>query len=817
MRMFDNRNSWLDNEGKPLIGRVTFCKLHMTVPENIYNMNGTVVLANPQYTNTIGQLVNQVFLKDKTDYTVRFQKYVGNGDMTEDQDNWLDVYSCDDIWNTFGIEVDATTFQLVNNISDLRSTDPAVIVTRDNHKVIILGGYNEIGDKPQVMYIWNPTSIANDNGGSVIKVNSIATGRWELVNAFGAAGIDVRHFGVFGADSKQDATDVMSLQIGVANTYATSVGLPLYFPAVNGITWYKFNNLNIAGAKFAKETKVFGNSNTSSIITVYSEDEYLDVNNNSDYNAVFTIRGPVVKTSWGVNSSNCVFDPSYKLIVDSIINTYHKTFTDIIIDCQYEILASATFDNCQIHSIEKLGDHTSFRNCVLTENMFSDSTDFDTVTVYDSDVIDIEDWPTTSKWLALVTQNTSKPLDFRGRTVDSTCSVSWAVCQYRNAVFDNYNVGQTSVAFIGCSGTVNITNSTVTFIHLENSTLTFNVTPASLNITDYLYASNSFLSFGKNITMKTLTIMKSNVSDSGYVYTVTDAANVDNSTIQVQVNAPAIAATKCDLSNVNTTYPVIIDCIIRGTIYQYSHSGADINFTLQGNTFYEGGVHSIAAGTAGTKVVGIWVDNTSYCSYHFIMLNRAFLDPNEQAHTYTYEGNKGPHVLQRKAATVQGFLAPADGGSVYSFITDNTYEQGDYETPAADFTFNGTMNSDGVTDNTKYMLQFDMFTVGTQNVGSMQFTAIPQNYWYDANAVQKKNPLSWNSLITTISDMERTVAEWQSEAMVGYWFPKGYTHYSNYTWRITNSGPFLKCRSILHTTAFFATLPTTYKLSPGPN
>ena len=40
MRMFDNRNSWLDDEGKPLLGRVKFCKLHMTTLENIYNING---------------------------------------------------------------------------------------------------------------------------------------------------------------------------------------------------------------------------------------------------------------------------------------------------------------------------------------------------------------------------------------------------------------------------------------------------------------------------------------------------------------------------------------------------------------------------------------------------------------------------------------------------------------------------------------------------------------------------------------------------------------------------------------------------------
>ena len=54
--------------------------------------------------------------------------------MTEDEDNWLFQYSCDNLWDIYGINVDATTFQLVNNITDLRALDPATIATRDNHK-----------------------------------------------------------------------------------------------------------------------------------------------------------------------------------------------------------------------------------------------------------------------------------------------------------------------------------------------------------------------------------------------------------------------------------------------------------------------------------------------------------------------------------------------------------------------------------------------------------------------------------------------------------------------------------------------------------
>ena len=87
-RPFDYKWTWLDDEGKPLAGKVEFCKLHTTVLENIYDNQGYPA-ENPIFTEVqTGQLVHQVFLKDKTDYTVRWNKYVGNGDMTEDQDNW---------------------------------------------------------------------------------------------------------------------------------------------------------------------------------------------------------------------------------------------------------------------------------------------------------------------------------------------------------------------------------------------------------------------------------------------------------------------------------------------------------------------------------------------------------------------------------------------------------------------------------------------------------------------------------------------------------------------------------------------------------
>lgn len=107
MRAFDQRNSYLDDELKPLVGRVTFYKLHTSEIEDILDKDGQP-LANPVYTNTLGQTNVQVFLKDNTDYTISFEKYIGNGDYTdeEDIDNWLFLYSCDNLWDVYSMQVE---------------------------------------------------------------------------------------------------------------------------------------------------------------------------------------------------------------------------------------------------------------------------------------------------------------------------------------------------------------------------------------------------------------------------------------------------------------------------------------------------------------------------------------------------------------------------------------------------------------------------------------------------------------------------------------------------------------------------------------
>lgn len=693
MRMFDKRTSWLDDEGKPLIGRVKFCKLHTTILENVYNMNGTVVYANPQYTNTIGQLQNQIFLKDNTDYTVRFEKYVGNGDMTEDQDNWLDVYSCDDIWNTYGIEIDATSFQVVNNITSLRNLDPSTVATRDNHKVIILGGYNVIGDKPQVMYIWNPTNTSSDNGGDIIKVNSISNGRWELVNNFGPDGLDVRHFGVFGADSKSEATDLMSIQINVANQYAAYNSIPLYFPAIDGLTWYKMNGLNLYNSIFAEETRVFGNSNNPNIITMINENGYLDCYSDSDYHSVFRIRGSVVRTSWGENTDNCVYEPTYKLIVDSVINTNNKDWSNIIVECISEI-TYAQFDSCEIRSVEKLGDWTSFTNCRLEERMFIDATDFDTVTVQNNNIIDLADWPTTWKWLKLRSQNSQGALDMQGRTLDTNCNdiVNWVgAITYKNAIFNGFEITQSIIGLENCGGSVQF-NSNIQTLICDNSAIA--ITTVQLTARPNVIIKNN-----------------SEITFSNGEFYAGEFAAID-SVITGSVNASVhVVGSNSIFYNAITVNGILNlqRCTVSGAIMQTSND-ATFAVTLLNNTLGSS-YYMFGAPLTQSVVTGkIEYNNSNAATGQAIIIDRSNFDPDESHHHYSYKYNTGAFIPDQAVAQGTYLAKPRH----YFSGSENTFAQNNqgYHT----FVVPTALNCGLIYNSTVPFENVQFFTIGTTNI-----------------------------------------------------------------------------------------------------
>lgn len=646
MRQFDSRYSWLDDKGQPLVGRVKFCKLHTTVLENIWNITGNVPLQNPMYTNQLGQLMQQVFLADK-DYTIRFEKYIGHSRMQDDEDeqNWLFIYSCDNLYDTFNISVDSPNIQAIDCVNDLRSLNPYTVQDRTGIRIVEVLGYYQPGDVEPVRYVWNEDSVESDNGGNIIKNQAFATGRWELVNNFNyMTGVDVRHFGVFGADTYSAVEQTMPAKIGIANTYAMSIGYPLYFGSNDGdLTWYKING-NLNGAYFAKRTRIFADTNVQADVIVADENSYLDVWSSPDFNHKIVIKGDVVKTSWGENSTGVKFDPSLILEIDSQINTHHKSFENIKVNFTYNT-DSCTFTNCELNSVGKIGNDCVFHNCILKEYMFNPL--FTTATVYDDCVIDIEDWPTTSKWLYLVTQNTAKPLDFKGRTVDSTCTVGWAHCTYENAVFSNFIVTNNTANFVNCSGnvglgpnldTLGINGSLGLGLILNNNTVNY------LNMQDC-----QSVTFGANVTINKLYAVNCTFNDPDYQLTLGENGFKDCN-LNCKILTNILSCNNCSiLGIVNCVTPSMVDCQIYKQIYQTAQS-TQANFLFLRCTFSSDGEHHLAGTIGGTTVVGTWNGNYA-ADKHPITVDMTRIYNSDMAHTYKYENNTGKFLSRKPSIT----------------------------------------------------------------------------------------------------------------------------------------------------------------------
>lgn len=783
MRQFDNRESWFDNERNPLIGRVHFYKLHTTDYEAIMDVRGYYA-NNPVFTNNNGQLYFQVFLKDNTDYTVVFEKYVGNADMSVDSDpqNWEFQYSCDNLYDVFGITVQSSAIQTINNIAELRNTNPTTIQSRDGRYIIALAGYNTVGDKPLVYYIWNANSVDNDDGGSVIKYNDLATGRWELVNTFNQTGIDVRHFGIFGESTRTNATDAMSVQINRANTYATNFGYPLYFPCLTtGTSFYRVNNLTLNNVIAADGVMFFGKNGTNSTIRTYTaENNFIRISSTNYFQGVFTITGPIVKTSWGRGDTRVVFNPTDELIIDSDIanGNSNRSFSNIVITC-YANVSNLTLTNCHINSIGKLGNNCTFNNCTVKQQYFADNATG--ITVDNSCLVNISDWTDSAKYIAVKQQQTMM-LDLENRVVSGAITWTHSDLYIKNAFFDNFVVPSAATAnimFENCNGNIVIFEASVNIIQIVNSKLTMD---SAYNPTNVFISANSTVDFLANWNITAvINVQDSEIKTTNSATLTAETANAMDSTIQIPVTAQIfnfyndIIYTQC--SNVTDGGAFNFSkCLVSAPLYQYTKS-TQVYFYIENNTFNEGGKHQLVlAGPSGTQYVhGSWIGNSSNTSYHFIDLDRTGAVIYEGLHQYTYENNTGKHTLQRMKAHWSDYCTVRNDNNSPAAKEVYIRSAGDnYGTVAASWkSYNNAMTT---TDLNCYLTICEFFTVGIRLNEALHFIAYPPAV---ATIGGHTYIVQMPSVPVVLINGESFIDSYQ-----GLRYPYGLCHYNNYQWKI---------------------------------
>lgn len=410
MRQFDNYNSYLDNLGLPLVGRVIFCDAQ-GVECNVTDSNGKV-LGSTVFTTSSGRLSKQVFLYNH-DYIVKFEKYVGSTSMNDDveDDSWELQYEAKNLYGIVDINVNTVGIQGVKSIEDLRRLDPVSVESDYGSRIVNLLGYNDVGDKPSVSYYWDAECTVDDNDGSVIQYNGISgKGRWVIVDDL--TYIDVRHFGAFPTDTPRVS---MSQRMDIQNAflYAQEMGKELYFHADDNGAYYDISGLNINGVSTSKLARLYCINGAESSVSC-SGDAYFYGNIEDGVNGTIHVYGKSLKTSFDVASTDeysgdvsgsIKLYPSESLVFDTDYPTNPNVgFRSIDVVLETNQSHGMTLTDCRIIGNGKIVDGIcSFDNCNIRESMFDSGYNYMDYCNFKNCKCSRGDWSTDEKYEAFIT------------------------------------------------------------------------------------------------------------------------------------------------------------------------------------------------------------------------------------------------------------------------------------------------------------------------------------------------------------------------------------------------------------------------------
>lgn len=617
LRNFDNWNRYLDNKGNILHGKIYFCYKDSNTVAPIYDSVGTE-LANPIYTDIYGRTSQQVFLQSGKDILVYFYKWIGQGAMTDDDPSYWSLQYTSESMNAFSLEFgDFNAAVTVASMTELRELNPALIPQNaDGKSIICLLGYNESGDKEPVYYVWNGTSNATDNAGSVIAWNSSASGRWIMVDP--SYVIDSKHFGVFPhaafADSTDDTTQIIRLM-----EYANDKGLHAYFAGGQDAAYFNVNNYTINSdislfvnpyTLFRYDGDVVINSDIegskSQLAVMRNDSATITINCKEGYTAW-------VKTNGKVNASEVIHinsDPAFNV-----------TYSDITCYITHDCIGQ-TFKNCQIFANSIISSTNTWHNCTIKESFFTDAGK--TSQIFEDCIYPLEDWPTTSAWIYYKNLEERPVVDFgdlQGRTVGNDCNITVSKWKMRNAAFESPSIsGAGSINLSDCTGTISLEAQEI-IIKSCSFTVTSDIRGLSIDISDSTVYNI--------IAIENVSVIRSNIAGTVRSSKMASIAysNLTNSKLAVRAYSLDIQNSHI-AADVNALLSTDMNIIFRDNI-------------INGQFTFEN--VSTLVNTARVTS-GVWNGNTCYNANGLIDWNstKPYFIADDSAHTYSYSNNAEP-------------------------------------------------------------------------------------------------------------------------------------------------------------------------------
>lgn len=638
-----------DEKAKPLVGKIEFCEANTTdiVLKEIYDIDNNP-LSNPIYCN--GTPTYQVML-DEGDYTVRYYRYIGNGNMEHDnnENSWF-LYKTELIKDQEKTSFTTADLYAVNTIDDLKNISD---MTPYMHVNVL--GYYAAGDCATRMYTWIPNASANDNGGNIIASLKDTSGYWSMT--IPGSYIDVRWFGDFPDNTAKPSTQTSNLgQRARAATCANDYHKDLYFPAPKSKTmaYYIFDGSNTVsvskdiicdnGVRFVVKKGTVGTKVQAHEIKKC--DKYLFISESTnDAVGKYEVDTTWVNSSWYSEKDTDEVKSGARVgyVIDYIqpylINGETKDapkFKDTKIKFERDGLnmENVTFDNCEFVDCNKnITKTTIFMNMEIKQSWF-DSVDTMLKCAFNRCIINIDNFSDADTYIKvhnIATFNNTEDIfnygDLKEQTIhDATIKMSPTF----TTILENFNG---SINLSG-NGSLELHNASVTFNNLQKQNL--NLVDCWVNIPKTMAANN--------VAIRRGAIMGQQFEADGNVY----LEDVENTAKMNFVNALSAELRNCKIAaNVNGKNISITGCHLynNASLTQYDTAGR-ITPTVMNCIFEIGSYYIPIAQTANTLVVGGRLCNNIArdTTKHWIKLNRTNFQGYDYMHEYVYEGNNDPYI-----------------------------------------------------------------------------------------------------------------------------------------------------------------------------
>lgn len=604
MRAFDNWNSYLDNDGNLLHGKVRFCNKGTTDNIVIYNSD-EIAIRNPEFTDMLGRTEYQVFVDNVDNVTAYYYKYIGTGDMMnwppEDYDpsRWSLQYTSDNMNPVSQIDIESNTASGVANMTEFRTVDPAEVPEVNGKKLMWLYGYYNAGDTSPVLYVWDSASQQVDDGGSCIRANAVpGAGRWLLCTR--ELHCDVRHFGIFPTDDIHSTDYQYTSQLANCAAYLDKEGLDAWFPALSdSLSYYLYNGTNTFSIKgdiyISDNVRMHAKTGTTgtriSAKSIHKATPYLFVSSEQDGSVV--LEADWINISW-VGSGRVTGDARVGWVIDC--NDFPRTITGKQVKFLTNGNGSLQLDDCLIESNEAITGHITIQNCLLDTSWFADNYNWANLTSIGND-IRLENCRSANLYVQLKNKQSEQDYgDLDGLAITGVNLLPGA--KVSNATFSNVTLQGNSTLY-NVSGTVTLSGGSPS-CDWTNCNLTVSGSP----------------------TTGQLSLKDSTISGSGKLTVVATQFSAISSNINIPVDVKGVGLTLR-----NSVLNAAID-----------HLQTSPNETVIGCVF--NAQLTVHGGSSTATLSAVWVGNHGTVS-NPLNLDRSTLNSSNLTHTYKYANNTG--------------------------------------------------------------------------------------------------------------------------------------------------------------------------------